>query len=152
MASIPKNFVGNQSGFYTRDDGAAPWAYDGTTMVYQGYGPVSSFSSGNVANATAAATIPATASRLSYITGFEVTGAGATVGSVVSLTITGLLGGTATYSVAAPTGATVGLTPLTIEFNPPLPASAVNTAIVVSLPALGAGNTNAAVVAHGFSL
>jgi hypothetical protein len=152
MASIPKNFVGNQSGFYTRDDGSAPWAYDGTTMVYQGYGPVTTYSSGNVANATASATIPAVAARTCYISGFEVTGAGATVGGVVSLTITGLLGGTATYSVTAPTGATVGLTPLVIEFNPPLPASAANTAIVVSLPALGAGNTNAAVVAHGFSL
>jgi hypothetical protein len=121
-------------------------------MVYQGYGPVTTYSSGNVANATASATIPAVAARTCYISGFEVTGAGATVGGVVSLTITGLLGGTATYSVDAPTGATVGLTPLVIEFNPPLPASAANTAIVVSLPALGAGNTNAAVVAHGFSL
>ena len=152
MASIPLNFVGNQSGFYTRNDGAAPFAYDGTTMVYQGVGPVSSFSSGNVANATATATIPAAAAKLGYITGFEVTGGGATAGSVVSLTITGLLGGTATYSVAVPTGAILGLTPLIVEFLQPLPASAVNTAIVVSLPALGAGNTNAAVVAHGFSL
>jgi hypothetical protein len=31
-------------------------------------------------------------------------------------------------------------------------ASAVNTAIVLTLPSLGAGNTNAAVVAYGYQL
>ena len=149
---IPAGFVANQNGQYTRGDGSGPWSFDGTTMVYGGEGPVTSFSSGNVANATAAATIPAVAGRLTYLTGLEVTGAGATAGSVVLLTVTGIQGGTATYAIAVPTGATVGLTPLTISFAPPVPASAVNTAIVVSLPALGAGNTNACVVARGFSL
>lgn len=149
---IPAGFTANQSGFYTRGDGAAPFAYDGTTMAFQGAGPVSTFSSGNVANATATATIPAVAGRTGYLTGFEVTGAGATAGSVVNLTVTGLLGGTATYSVVVPTGVTTSITPLVVGVNPPLPASAVNTAIVVSVPAFGAGSTNAAVVAHGFSL
>jgi hypothetical protein len=37
-----------------------------------------------------------------------------------------------------------------VNFNPPIPAASVNTAIVVTLPSLGAGNTNAAVVTHGF--
>jgi hypothetical protein len=32
----------------------------------------------------------------------------------------------------------------------PVPATAVNTAIVVTVPSLGAGNTNAAVTAFGF--
>lgn len=109
-------------------------------------------SSGNVAAAAAVATLPAVASRTTYITGFEITGAGATAGSVVLATLTGLLGGTATYAVAVPAGVLVGVTPLVVQFSRPMPASAVNTAITLTLPSLGAGNTNAAVVAHGFSL
>jgi hypothetical protein len=149
---IPAGFVANQSGLYTRGDGAAPFCYDGTSMVFQGVGPISTYSSGNVANAAATATIPAVAAKTCYIAGFEATGAGATAAGVVNLTITGLLGGTATYTVSVPAGATAGLLPLDVIFTPPLIASAANTAIVVSMQALGAGNTNAAVVAHGFSL
>ena len=149
---MPAGFTANQSGYYTRGDGAAPFAFDGTTMVYLGLGPVTSYASGNVANSVAAATIPAAAGKTSYITGFDVSGAGATLGGVVLLTITGLLGGTVTYPISAPAGVTLGLTPLMVNFTPPLQASAANVAIVVSLPALGAGNTNAAVVARGFSV
>jgi hypothetical protein len=111
-----------------------------------------SISSGNVAAAVASATLAAAAGVTTYITGFEMTGAGATAASVVSLTVAGLLGGTCTYSVPVPAGAAVGITPLLVNFIRPLPASAVNTAIVVSCPSLGAGNTNAAVSAHGFRL
>ncbi len=149
---ILAGFTANQSGLYTRGDGAGPFAFDGTTMAYQGNGPVVTYSSGNVANAAANATVPAVAARTGYLTGIEITGAGATAGGVVLATITGLLGGTVTYNIVVPTGATTSITPLVVEWNPPLPAAAVNTAIVVSLPALGAGNTNASTVAHGFSL
>lgn len=106
--------------------------------------------SGNVANASAVATLPGVAAKTTYINGFEMTGAGATAGSIVNATITGLVGGTLTYTFVVPTGATVGAVPLIVTFPQPLPASAVNTAIVVTLPALGTGNTNAAVVAHGY--
>jgi hypothetical protein len=109
-------------------------------------------SSGNVANASAAATITATASVLGYCTGFAITGAGATAGQIVNATVTGLLGGTMTFSFGSPTGVTVMATPLVVSFPKPIPASAVNTAIVVTLPALGAGNTNAAVMIHGFKI
>lgn len=149
---IPAGFTANPSGQYTRGDGSGPWSFDGTTMVYGGEGPVTVYSSGNVANATAIAAVPAVAGKLSYLSGIDVTGVGATVGGAVLMTVTGLLGGTATYVIPVPTGVTVGLTPLTLAFPRPIPASAVNTAIVVSLPALGAGSTNAAVVARGFSL
>jgi hypothetical protein len=44
----------------------------------------------------------------------------------------------------------VGITPLVVPFIPPLPASAVNTNIVVTVAAAGAGNTNMAVVSHGY--
>ena len=146
---IPAGFTQHISGYLMRlSDASGPYTFDGTTTALLG-GVPTSFSSGNVANASAVATISAVAAKTAFLTGFEITGAGATAGSVVVATITGLLGGTASYAVAAPTGATVGLTPMSMQFNPPLPASAVNTAIVVTLPALGLGNTNAAVVAHG---
>ncbi len=106
--------------------------------------------SGNVANASAAATLTGTATTTVYITGFEVTGAGATAGAAVTVTVAGLLGGTIQYTYTFATGAAVGNAPLLVTFNPPLPASAINTAIVVTCPASGAGGTNNTVVAHGF--
>lgn len=108
--------------------------------------------SGNVANASAVATLTGSPGLTTYLSGFELTGAGATAASVVLATVTGILGGTLTYVIAVPAGATLALTPLIVEFSPSLPASAQNTAIVVTLAALGAGNTNAAAVAHGFRL
>lgn len=121
--------------------GAAP---SGSTAV--------AASSGNVAAATATATLAAAAGKTTYISGFELTGAGATAASVVVLTVTGALGGTLSFVVPVPAGVAAGVAPLVVEFNPPLPGSAVNTAIVVSVPSFGAGNTNAAVVAHGYQL
>jgi hypothetical protein len=108
--------------------------------------------SGNVANASAAATITATAAVLGYCTGFTITAAGATAASIVNATVTGLIGGTMTFTFGAAAGATVMSAPLVVSFPKPIPASAVNTAIVVTLPALGAGNTNAAVTIHGFKI
>ena len=109
-----------------------------------------SSSSGNVANASAAATLPAVAAKTNYLSGLILTGAGATAASVVTATVTGLLGGTMSITVAVPAGATASIVPVSLAFNPPLPASAVNTAIVVTLPALGAGNTNASASAWGY--
>lgn len=107
-------------------------------------------SSGNVANASAVATVQSAASLTAYITGFEVTSAGATAASVVNVTVTGTQGGTMTYTLAVVAGATLGNQPLVVSFYPPIPASAVNTSIVVTVPALGAGNTNCTVSAHGY--
>jgi hypothetical protein len=111
-----------------------------------------SASSGNVANASAVATFAAVASVLNYVTGFTITGGGATAASIVNATLVGLLGGTATYNFAVPAGVTLGATPLLFTFPTPIPASAVNTALVLTLPALGAGNTNAAVSMYGFKI
>lgn len=107
-------------------------------------------SSGNVANAAATAALPATAGVTNFITGFSITFAGATAASVVVATITGLLGGTVSYVIAVPAGATVGGQPLAVDLAVPHPASAANVAITLTLPALGAGNTNAAVNIRGF--
>jgi uncharacterized membrane protein len=71
---------------------------------------------------------------------------------VVNPTVVGTITGTLTYVYAAVAGALLVNTPLIVSFVPPIPASAVNTAIVVTLPSLGIGNTNACVVAHGYQL
>lgn len=110
-------------------------------------------SSGSVANTATGATLPAAVGKTTYITGFEITGAGATAASVITVTITGTSGpSTPTYLLTIPAGATTGITPLQVEFPQPIPASAQNTAIVVNLPAFGAGNTNACATAHGYQL
>jgi len=54
--------------------------------------------SGNVAAASAVATLTGTASTTVYIAGFEVTGSGATAGLPVTVTVAGLLGGTRHYT------------------------------------------------------
>lgn len=108
--------------------------------------------SGNVANASAVATLAGSVGKTTHITGFCLSASGATAGSDVTATITGLLGGTKSYTFTFPLGAAVPAQPLTVQFSQPLAASATNTAIVVTLPAGGAGNTNATATAEGFQL
>jgi len=107
-------------------------------------------SSGNVAAATATATLTAVANKVTYICGLQATAGGATAAAVVTLTVTNLASGTMSFTYGANTGAGVPTAPLVVPFNPCLPASAVNTTIVVSMPSLGTGNTNATVSAWGF--
>lgn len=123
---------------------------DWASQVYpRGATPVA-VSSGNVAAAIASAALPAVAGKTNYISGFQITGSGATAGLPVSVTVTGILGGTLTYTYAAAVGALVANAPLNVKFDPPLPASAVNTAITVSCPTLGVGNTNNTANIQGF--
>jgi len=109
-----------------------------------------STSSGNVANTPAVATLAAVANRTTYITGFVVTGLGATAAGTVDITVTGPTN-TLHFVQTAPAGATVPQTPLVVTFPRPIPAAAVNTAIVVTVPAFGAGNVSACVTAFGYT-
>jgi hypothetical protein len=109
-------------------------------------------SSGNVANASAVATLTCPADKTAYISQFTVTGSGATAGLPVVVTVTGLLGGTQSFVFTFPAGVLVGAVPLDVDFPIPLPASGIGTNIVVTCPAGGAGNTNAAVSATGYAL
>jgi hypothetical protein len=106
--------------------------------------------SGNVANANAVATLSGAASKTTFITGFRCQAAGSTAAAVVSLTVAGVITGTMTYTFVFPAGATTAAAAVGEDFTTPIPASAVNTSIVVTLPAGGAGNTNASCVAEGF--
>ena len=117
------------------------------------YGAVAlSEGSANVANASGVATLTGTTTTTVYISGFQMTDAGATAGSTATVTVAGLLGGTRSFTYAFATGAVIANTPLNVRFSPPLPASAVNTAIVVTCPASGTGGTNNTVNAQGFYL
>ena len=107
-------------------------------------------SSGNVADAAATATLTALPGTVAYISGFVLTGAGATAASVIAVTVTGVIGGTMTYIVTVPAGATLQTPTLAVNFTTPVSASGYGTNIVVSSPSFGAGNTNAAVVAFGY--
>jgi hypothetical protein len=106
--------------------------------------------SGNVAAATAVASLPGASGLTTFLSGFEITSGGATAASCVNATVTGVVGLTLTYSYCAPAGVAAYGLPLIVTFNPPIPANSVNTAISVTLPSLGAGNTNATVTAHGY--
>jgi hypothetical protein len=109
-----------------------------------------SASSGTVAAATATATLPATPGRYTFICGFSITSAGSTGAAVVAPTVTSVVGGTMTYTYTTVAGATLANAPLVVSFTPCVPATAANTTIPVSVPSLGAGNTNTTVSAWGF--
>jgi hypothetical protein len=109
-------------------------------------------SSGNVAAATATATLPAAQGKVTYITGFQMTAGGSTAVSSVTCTLSpvGAAGATLSYTFSTSATADSPSNPLVVAFNPPLPANAPNTTIVATCPALGAGNAHAAMSAQGF--
>lgn len=136
------------------DSGGQAYAATGTALVqpYPAGAIAITAASGNVAAATAAATLAAVSGKTTYITGFTVTGTGATAALAVSVTVTNVVTGTMTYTYAAAAGVAVANTPLNVAFPYPIPANAANTTIVVSCPTLGSGNTNNTVNAYGFQL
>lgn len=105
-------------------------------------------SSGDVAAATATATLTGVAGKTTYLHGFDITGTGATAGVGVACTVTGILGGTITFDFAVIAGVTLN-NAASFRFPFHLPSSAVNTNLVVSCPSFGAGNLHAAVTAYG---
>jgi|SRR5580700_9794283 hypothetical protein len=95
-------------------------------------------------------TLPAVSGKTNYLSGFTITGLGATAAASIQVTTTGLASGQLTFTLPIPAGVTVGVSPLTVKFNPPLPASGTNVAIVVSCPSFGSGNTVQSSSAWGF--
>jgi hypothetical protein len=98
-----------------------------------------------------AATFAAQPGRKNYICGFSVSPGSAATAITIQVTVTGLLTGTMTWAVGAPVTAagTTGTT-LTQNFNPCIPASAINTAIAVNSGALGTSGINNDVQSWGF--
>jgi hypothetical protein len=130
-----------------------------TTHDYGASQLIATVSSGNVANATAVATLPAPSPTQSWhVTEIDVSALGATAALGVQVSLSGLNNGsvpqgssTAIYPFQFPAGATVAAINPVNEMTYPCPLNGLpGTAIVLTLPAGGAGNTNAAVTLHGF--
>jgi len=96
-------------------------------------------------------TLAGAVGKTTYLAGFTLTGLGATAAGSIQITTTGLATNL-NFTLPIPAGVTVGVTPLVVSFDPPLPASAPNTPIVVQVPSFGAGNTVASSEAHGFQV
>lgn len=111
-----------------------------------------SCSTGNVAAATSTCTMPAASNKTTYITGFDITGSGATLGSAVTCTLTNTGSGTHSYTYVVVAGALLADVPLVKSFSTPIKATAQNTAPVLSCPSLGTGNTNMTINADGYQL
>lgn len=140
---------------------AVPYTDNGERKDANGFVTVSPYpvnatpitaASGNVAAAAATATLAGVAGKTTYITGFRCGGGGATAASLVAITVTGLVSSTQTYTIGPVAGVTLITQPVERRYEPPVPASAANTAIVVSMASLGAGNTRADCNAEGFQL
>lgn len=99
------------------------------------------------------ATLPAVIGKQTFLCGFSIQSNNPTAGIVVNPTVTGLTGGTMTfvYSALAAVATVQSPAPLNITFTPCIQSSAQNTAVVVTLPALGAGTTSAAVNVWGYA-
>jgi hypothetical protein len=107
-------------------------------------------SSGTQAAAAATATLAATVGHKTFICGFVMTSTGSTAAAVVAPTVTGTFGGTQTYAYASVAGVTLANQSLVVAYTPCLAASAAGVNIVVTLPSLGAGSTNATTNAWGY--
>lgn len=87
--------------------------------------------------AATVATLPAVAAKTTYICGFSIR-ANATAAATANSTVSGTISGALNYTQwTAPLASGIGITEQT--FSPCLPASAANTAIVVTSAAPGAG-------------
>lgn len=111
-----------------------------------------SASSGNVAAGVATATLAGAAAKTTYLCGFSITSSGSTGALVVSPTVANTITGTMTFSYTTVAGVTLANATLNMQFNPCIPANGTNVTVPVSLPSLGAGNTNATVNAWGYQL
>jgi hypothetical protein len=107
----------------------------------------------NVANAQATATIPVVAGKNIYITGFEVTGNGATAAAPAQAQLswinTTIGPQTLVYFISVPAGAVLAITPLIVEFTRPRLVVPGNVGML-QVAAFGAGNTQVNANLHGF--
>lgn len=108
--------------------------------------PVTNSSTGTTG--ATVATLPATAGKTTYIAGFTIT-ADATAAIAGAATVAGTVSGSLNYIQSV--GAATAAQQLTQNFNPPIPASAANTAITITSAAAGVGG-NTAVTAWGYQL
>jgi len=104
-----------------------------------------------VSASAATATLTVTSGRTGYLTGFTVTGLGATVAAMPVVSVTGLVGGTVNFAYPAPIGVGVAGPVMSINFTTPL-RGILSTNIVVSVATFGVGNVGASCVAYGYMI
>lgn len=100
------------------------------------------------ANATVVATMPALPGWVNVIQGYDVSGSGATAGAIFDITLGGC-GVAISHKVSVPAGATL-LSERNVRFPNGISATGANTAITVTLPALGLGSTAATINVYGY--
>ena len=133
---------------FQHDASAVPWFTQAPALIQA---QVVSAAGGAQSNA---ATLTGKAGQYTYLEGFDITGSGATAATVVEVTTTGLANNLK-FEVPVAAGVTapfIANTPVySVRFPTPLPSSATNTNIVVTLPSFGSGNTNASITVYGFT-
>lgn len=105
------------------------------------------------ANAAQAPQIGGGAGTLAFVQSISLTGLGATGAAQVTAVLSGLQGGSISYPITVPAGVTTPITPVFDVFGPlGIQASAAATAIVLTLPAFGAGNTLEEAALNGYTV
>lgn len=136
---VPRMYVPETFG------GDDPAGHAGIALVPAGSGAVDTD-----AAAAMTAELAAVASKKNYLAGFMVSGKGATAASAIECTVAGLAIGTMRVWVQIPAGTGTAIDPLFVTLPNPIPASAENTAITLSVPSFGAGNTDAECAIWGY--
>lgn len=118
-----------------------------TQMGQYPYGAIAvAISSGAVSNASAVATLPGLSGKTTYIAGWTCYASAATAAGPAAVNITGIIGGATLVGRAYATNTTTFVPapiPVGETYWPAIPASATNTAIVVTMGATGSGGTGA---------
>lgn len=109
---------------------------------------VTASATGTTASINAA--LAGVAGQTTFVSGFVITGSGATAAVTGIATLAGTISGTMNFDWGVPAGATVPAAPLVVEFTTPVAASGLNQAITLTVPASGAGATAIACSIHGF--
>lgn len=155
----PSGYMMHESGFWFRQtDQTGPYVYDGVQMLLVSAlitgtsGPARAASSVAGAAQAVAASLSALPGKTNYVTGITITGSGSTLGSVVLATLSGLTVQDLKFAVAAPANLLSPIQPVDVQFDPPIPASAVNVAITLSIPSVGLGNTSLVANIYGYSM
>jgi hypothetical protein len=107
--------------------------------------------SGNNPKTAAQAHLTPTPTSTAYLCGFVVSGSGATVASVAPVIVEGLLGGPRSFAYGFAQGINTVNTPLVLNFNPPLPASAPGVQILITVPPGGDSNLFSMVTIYGYA-
>ena len=112
--------------------------------------PAGTLITGNAVGTTGAVvgTLAATASKTTYICGFNASALGGTA-TIFPITVAGLVGSSQVYR--GPTNVAAGILNIQQNFYPCIPASATNTAITVTTTANGTA-TNVDVNSWGYQL